>query len=333
MGRDEITEIIREYCTRITKVLLSQDAIKQPTQKDCDLFDRISQMHIERTLKFDETYRIEMENFLYYQCNEYARSKIQFARASDVGDGIDRIERYLRLMGDYLNVKYDCELPLIVIHIKNIIRIRLETIGLTNIIDQSILLHSGKLRNEIMQHKYDMEKTQRELSNSIKEIGRELKNVDRRKTDIYKDIIAIISIFSGVILTFAGTFSFSSVILENLNSANFPKVITAVVIIFLFLLTLFIGLFWFSYGIVYEKPIYSTQDAKPEERKKIKRHRLLLLVPLLLAYVVAIVLALTMIIKFPNQLLEGASDSKYAQPTATTVHEETTGIIEEAEIS
>ena len=322
MKQDEI-KIIGDYCTKIIDVLLSQEDVEKMAGQDHELFDNIGLNPGIDDVILSEANRIRIETFLYAGCTDYANIKFQDEKAFDMGNGTERLETYLHIMTIYLREKNINKLPQIITKVKDLIQARLEMIELTSTVDQSLLISNNRLKKDMEKYQIESQKMYIDINNKQKEVKRELANIERRKADIYKDIIAIISIFSGVILTFAGTFSFSSVILENLNSASFPKVITAIAIIFLFLLTLFIGLFLFSYGIVYEKPIYTTKDSiTEEERNNIKRHKLSLLIPLLLAYVVAIALALTMIIKFPNELFEKTSDTKETQPV-TTVCDET----------
>lgn len=309
MSQNEIIDIVNNYCTCIIRILHSQNPMDL-TNDDYELFDSIGRKTEIDYFKLDESNRIRIENFLYEGCNSYADAKFREGKAFDLGTGTECIEKYLQIMAKYLERKNMYELPEILIDIKNSIKIRLEMIGLTSTLDQSIFLDNSRIRKDITEYKEELQNMHTEVKDQRDELSRELAAIEERKADIYKDIIAIISIFSGVILTFAGAFSFSSAVLENINQANFPKLMIAVLLIILFLLTLFIGLFWFTYGIVYEKPFYNIQDPldkeTKEKKKKIKHYKRSLFVPLIMLYITVIAIVLSLIFRFHEDLLKDA---------------------------
>ena len=323
MSREEIQGIIEDYCTCIIDVLLSQDAVDNLTDDDYDLFDRIGQKTEVDYFTLDEVSRIKMENFLYEGCNSYADAKFRAKKAFDVGNGTERIERYLQLMAKHLGRDSIYDLPEILISINDSIKIRLEMIGLTSAFDQEILLNNGRLRKDIATYKGEVYKIQDEIETMKEDIDEELISFGERKTDIYKDIITIISIFSGIILTFSGAFSFSSTILENIDNANFPKIIIAACIILLFLLSLFFGLFWFTYGVVYNKPLINLSENRKvrEEKKRIKHYKALLFVPMTLICITLIAVIIVVIICFHNELTEDISKPEELRPTVSVVYE------------
>ena len=326
MSQNEIIGIINKYCSRIICILHSQNPMNL-TKDDYELFDSIGEKAKIGYFKLNEQDRIRIENFLYKGCNSYADDRFREGKAFDLGTGTECIEKYLQLMAKHLGRKSMYELPEILIDIKDLIKIRLEMIGLTSALDQSIFLDNSRLRKDITKYKRGLQDIYHEIRDQRNELNEELKGIEERKADKYKDIIAIISIFSGVILTFAGAFSFSSAVLENINQANFPKLMIAVLLIILFLLTLFIGLFWFTYGIVYEKPFYNIQEPldkeTKEKKKKIKHYKRSLFVPLIMLYIAVIIIVLSLIFRFHEDLLKdtGASAPEESQSDVSITYE------------
>lgn len=84
---------------------------------------------------------------------------------------------------------------------------------------------------------------QNELTNIRENNQKELKGIQ-------KDYIAVLSIFSAVVLAFSGGLTFSSSVLENISDTSTYKLIIIALIIGLVLINLFFGLFYYINKII-----------------------------------------------------------------------------------
>lgn len=309
-------ELVIKYCERIIEVLLSEETIESWTIQDQKLSRLISNFNIDDE-SLPEKVRTKMEVVLYTGCNKYVNDKFRIAKAFDIGNGIECIEQYFLLLeNSYISV-YERNIPDTFKNIKDIVVERLKTIELTSSSDQALLLHKGDLEGVVAGYKDEISD---EIKNTQSKMEEELKGIENRKTDIYKDLITIIGIFTAIILTFSGAFSFSSAMLQSIDSVNFYKLIISASIICIFLLSLFIGLYFFMYNIRYEHPLNrnnGSEEKNVQAKKVIKKHRLLLLVPVFVAYAILAGIIVFVLLRYPSELSQDTSQQKIDCQTYT----------------
>ena len=321
-------EFILQYCFQLTEVLCSTEPIEKLSDTDYKLIDLINEYNDIDSHTLTERIRTDMEVLIYNECNKFVDSKFRSGIAFDIGSGIDCIECYFRLLRVAYNEKYNKKIPDTLINIKDLVVVRLRMIDLSSSSDQAMLLYKNKLENVVETYKLELDEeirqtkkeVQSEVLKTVQTFNENLSEVENKKTDIYKDIITIISIFAGLILTFSGAFSFSSAILESIHLANFYKLIIVSSLICIFILSLFVGLYFFLYNIRYDYPLRNnkydktyTKDEIKRIRKDIRRHRLTLLVPISLVYLILTAIIFTVLIMYPAELsqngLQNENDS------------------------
>lgn len=157
-----------------------------------------------------------------------------------------------------------------------------------------------------------------EVNQNVGMIDQSVKKVKKNKSKIYQEIITIISIFSGIILTFAGVFSFSTSVIESIHLANFYKLIVISSLICICAFTLFGVMFYFLYNVRHDYPLEdeTDSDADPKNTKQWKRtirtHRLSLLLPIIIGDIVLAIIIIMTLCNYPDQLSQ--NDSKNSTP-------------------
>lgn len=341
-------ELILQYCIKLTEALQKTDIIDTLDDNDQKLMDDIySQKNID-SHPLSAKCKSEMEILLYDECNRFVRIIFTQKRSYDIVSGIDAVERYFALLQKEYDSKFNCKMPYIYENIKDLVRIRLQTIELICATDQEMHLRRTNLEKLVCNYKDEIsqnitqerERIETELLETIDIVDDTIDDVEERRLDIYKDIITIISIFAGIILAFAGVFSFSDAIFANFNGVNFYKLLVISSVVCLFILTLFSSLYFFVYNIRYERVMSDDDRARREklpdkkdspdkkakvdkketkrERNKIRKHKWSLLVPLAAAFLVFVTLIFTIVLVYPHELSKDDSEQETVAITTTT---------------
>lgn len=325
----EREDFVLRYCSRLTEILHSQETIERLSDKDYELCSFIHEHESIDSCTLPEKTRTDMEVWIYSECNRFVDRKFQSGKAFDIGNGIESIEAYFNLLKKFYQQMYKSNIPDTLVNVKDLIIVRLKMIEISSSSDRAMLLHKNKLENVVDKYKCDLDReieknrleVSEELNDTLKTVNQSLSEVEVKKTDIYKDIITIISIFAGIILTFSGAFSFSSAMLGSITVANFYKLIVASSLICIFLLSLFVGLYFFVYNIRYNHPLSDDKLSATNDKKDIKRikkgilgHRLSLLIPVIAAYVVLTGIIAMVLFSYPDELSK--DDSKAQNDSA-----------------
>ncbi len=314
----ELDEFILSYCYQITKVLYNSKLVDALSDEDRNLCCLINQHKDIDGISFSEKIRTDMEVAIYSECNKFVEGKFREKIAFDIGNGIDCINGYFDLLKVYYHKKYGENIPFTLVNIKDLVVIRLRTIDLSSSSDQAMLLYGNSLQEVVVQNKKELEalvaiskkEVYSELNQTKNNFYSSLRDVEKEKTDIYKDIITIISIFAGIILTFSGAFSFSSAVLENVAEINFFKLTIAASLIAVFMLSLIVGLYFFIYNIRYDYPlgdnklgIIGNKSIIKQFKRRVKSHRRSVLVPVIIAYIILAGVIAMVFLRHPEELL------------------------------
>ncbi len=298
MGCDDI---IFEFCMLLSEVLNHAEIVQNLSKDDIAFITKVKN-HTDidsKTLTVkDQTY---IDVLIYDLCMGYVQSNIANNPAFDIGVGIEAIENYSNLLKKYC-AENNMHLQHTYINIMELVVQRLKTIDFAS--NQSQLRQQSEiLSDRILDSNLRVNELQTNLQETKKKVKDTLLMVDdviKKKNDIYKDIVTIISIFAAIILTMSGVFSFSSTVLENINSANFYKLMVIVLVLGIMFSSIFLGSYYFLYNV--------RHDIK-EKNPATHKHRWLS--PLIVVDIVFFILIIIILVFKGNLLVKNSDFDNY----------------------
>lgn len=326
-------DIVFSFCKRITNVLnsgsssimldASDNALVKAIVEYHKKYDKNCEMNEQRLTEKDRT---EMDILLFDECNKYVNAQMDKPQGFEIGAGIESVELYYRLLNLKIIEKTNQKLPILE-NIKKLVVLRLTTMDLTGnyyLTKQYVSRTSDRVSNlnkqvqrvqsDIVAVLDEVDRSQRMAETAYDNANKVIKIVDNSRSEIYKDIITIITLFSAIILTLAGVFSFSSVAFENMTASNFYRYAFVICVLGCFIIALFGGLFYFIYNVRHD--INSLSDEKIV--KKLKKNRRTALAPMIVAIIVFGSLIVFLLL-FKLEELE-----KNTSTTTTVAQEQTT---------
>ncbi|EIY3538189.1 hypothetical protein MMU55_001684 [Campylobacter jejuni] len=155
---------------------------------------------------------------------------------------IENMEKNIKLLIENLNLEDDKKLKDKLFKLQDHVLLEIARLYEFNIIKKDI----EKTSKEVQESKKDIEKTSKEVQESKKDIEKTSKEVQESKKDIEKtskevqeskkSYIAILGIFSSIILSFVAGLNFSNSILSNIDKASIYRLVFVMAFI-----TLFVG--------------------------------------------------------------------------------------------
>lgn len=106
----------------------------------------------------------------------------------------------------------------------------------------------------------DMESISNTLKEDMLDAERELKAASKQAASIQTELIAVLSIFAAVVVTFSGGFTFLGSVMTSVNEANHYEAITLVAIIYGMVIFNTIFLLMYMVGKMTGRNIYATCD-------------------------------------------------------------------------
>ncbi|HEC2405903.1 TPA: hypothetical protein R2A47_001641 [Campylobacter jejuni] len=141
---------------------------------------------------------------------------------------IENMEKNIKLLIENLNLEDDKKLKDKLFKLQDHVLLEIARLYEFNIIKKDI----EKTSKEVQESKKDIEKTSKEVQESKKDIEKTSKEVQESK----KSYIAILGIFSSIILSFVAGLNFSNSILSNIDKASIYRLVFVMAFI-----TLFVG--------------------------------------------------------------------------------------------
>lgn len=302
-------DFIFEFCILLSDILNSEQIPHSLSENDMKFVDQIDNIENIDACGLTVNSQISTDVLVYDLCTDYVQSSIAKNLVFEIGSGIEALDQYTKLLKQHCQAKTK-KLPNICDNIIRLAKQRLKIIDFSS--NQSQLqLQSEILSTRISKSEADVNQVRNNINvmgQTLDDISKTIGRLDEKRNDIYKDIIAIISIFAAIILTTSGVFSFSTSVLENINNANFYKLLVIVLILGMIFSSIFLGAYYFLYNV--------RHDIKTENPKTHK-HRWLS--PLIALDVVLAILIVLILIFKGNLFVSGVDFEKSIQESSEKV--------------
>ena len=213
---------------------------------DPEIESKLSAQTIEQFKKLENT-RLIMKrlcNSLSVDNSEFNKEEIMMLLHIFINDKSQYLKRLL--YSELSNYMFDLNNQDQSNFLSNLDRMLEHIVYLRNREDSTEVDDIEKIMTKIYDHYYlvqnQMGMVQRKVDDGVKRTREENQKEIRI---LQKDYIAILSIFSAVVLAFSGGLTFSASVLENISDASIYKLIIVALIIGLVLINLFFGLFYY----------------------------------------------------------------------------------------
>lgn len=314
--KDKQINLINAFCETVLNIKRDIPDINKLSKKDEEFLENYNSQFTILNSK-ETTVSVTITTAVKIQCDKYCKMMLLNGKNPYSFYDKDFNALYISLLKEHCKSKNYSEFP------ELIFSAVLELIGLEALEYENQNLQIDKLFDAKLSVVNDSFLSKiNNLNNSIKKSEEKLENQDEEIKQSQKKMnessIAILGIFSAVVLTFNGALTFTSSVLQNLSSVSVYRIVICSLIIGVVLLNVMYGLFYFIDRIINRN--------NQKENKSVFNLKTFLIPNIVLLILIAVVVS-----SWWLGIVEYRRD-KFSPPQETTIYSDTMSNEEAIEI-